>query len=134
MDFHEVSDNLLEGQLIRSESFGRPKKYLKIVNGGVYVVNHLDQLEPWNATFDITKKDWFICDEDCNKIQDSEDSDDYDKDAGDDLDAYAAKLKALKPAELLVEATNAGLAVEAGANKASLIKLLLDSKSGGSDA
>lgn len=125
MNFHEVSDNLLAGQTVRSESFGKVKKYLKVVNGGVYVVNHLGNIEPWNATFDILKKDWYVCDDNLNKIANTDDNPDDNPEGKQDIESIKKELNKLKLPELTVKATDYGITIEAGADKKAIIEAII---------
>lgn len=121
MNFNEVSDNLLAGQTVRSESFGKVKKYLKVVNGGVYVVNHLGNIEPWNATFDILKKDWYVCDDNLKRIANTDDN----PEGKQDIESIKKELNKLKLPELTVKATDYGITIEAGADKKAIIEAII---------
>lgn len=116
--FDEVSDDLLDGKKVRSQSYGTIFKHLELINGGVYLVDRFDKLNPWNATHDIVKTDWAVVDDDTLKEFDET--------------SQIKEFSKLTIAQLTIKATELGVEITGQPNKAKLIELII-SKLGGED-
>lgn len=118
MNTAEAIVNLLEGKKIRSESFGVITKHIEIIEGGAYKVDHMNQLQVWNITNDISKKDWSVVGEETIGANDSKEK------SPEEIAAAEESLKDKSMPELIGMATPLGIEIPDKPVKADLIKAI----------
>ena len=118
MNTAEAIVKLLNGSKIRSESFGVITKHVEMVDGGAYKVDHMDKLQAWNITNDISKTDWSVVGEETNEANDSKEK------SPEEIAAAKETLKDKSIPDLIGIATPLGIEIPDKPVKADLVEAI----------
>ena len=118
MNTAEAIVKLLNGSKIRSESFGVITKHIEMVNGGAYKVDHMDKLQAWNITNDISKTDWSVVVEETNEADNPKEK------SQEEIAAIKESLKDKSMPDLIGIATPLGVEIPDKPVKADLIEAI----------